>query len=41
MSRFDVGQPLGDDIQKGGIETDGSANDGDDYPALSGLVRGI
>ena len=38
MAKLDVGQPLGDNVEEGGIESDGSAYYGDNDPSLGGFV---
>lgn len=40
VSHLDVSQPFRDDVQQGCVQADGSADDGDDDPALRGLVEG-
>lgn len=39
MPSLDVGEPFRDNVQEGRVETNGSTDDGDDYPSLTGLVR--
>lgn len=39
VAHLDIGQPLGDDIQEGGVHPDGCPYQGDDDPALGGIVR--
>jgi len=41
VSHLDVSQPFRDDVEEGSVQADGSTDDGDDYPALGGLVQGI
>jgi hypothetical protein len=38
VAELDVGQPLGDDAEKSGIQANGSADNGDDNPALRRIV---
>ena len=38
VAELDVGQPLGDDAEKGGVQPDRSADDGDDDPPLGSIV---
>lgn len=39
VSHLDVRQPFRDDVQEGCIQADGDPDDGDDDPALRGLVQ--
>lgn len=39
VSHLDVSQPFRDDVQEGCVEADGSPDDGDNDPALRGLVQ--
>lgn len=41
ITHLDIRQPLGDDVQEGGVEPNGGADDGDDDPSLRGLVEVI
>lgn len=38
VAKLDVGQPLGDDVEKGSVQANGGADDGHDNPALSGII---
>jgi len=39
VAKLEIGEPLGDDVEKGRVHPNGHAYDGDDDPALRGLVR--
>jgi hypothetical protein len=39
MPQLNVGQPLGNNVQKGGIQANRCANDSDDDPALRSVIR--
>lgn len=38
IARLHIGQPFRCNVKEGGIESNGSAYEGDDYPSLGGIV---